>query len=87
MPTIKKTTKEGDFFHVRFRQPGRFTQVRTPGWAARVAQSVSSGAKVRMGRTSAGNWLVQSVLIKTGHGKTHADAKRLARQIRDEIES
>lgn len=86
MVSIKKTTKEGDFFHVRFRQPGRFDRIRTPDWAARVARSESKGAEVRMGRTDAANWFVQSVLVKTGAGKTHADARRLARRIQKEID-
>lgn len=86
MVTIKKTTTKDRFIHVRYRQPSQFTRVRTPGWAARVAQSVSSGAKVRMGRTSAGTWLVQSVLIRRGNGKTVNDAKRLAAEIRRKID-
>jgi hypothetical protein len=75
-----------DFYHVRFREPSRFSEVRTPGWAARVAQSVSDGAKVRMGRTPAGNWLVQSVLIKkTVPSALYAMNK--ARRIVREVES
>lgn len=85
MVSIKKVTAEDGFIHVRYRPPSQFERVRTPGWAKDVAESVSSGALVRMGRTPAGNWLVQSILIKKGHGKTKQDAMRLAGQIRRKI--
>lgn len=85
-PKIKKVTREGENFHVRFRPPAQFTRIRTPAWAARVADSISKRAKVRMGRTSAGNWFVQSVLIEQSGGKSKRDARRLARRIVKEIE-
>lgn len=83
---IKKTVEEGEFWHVRFRQPGRFDMIRTPAWAADVAESTSKGARVRMGRTEAGNWLVQSVLLRPAgvDGKSHAE--KLAREIQREID-
>lgn len=85
MVSIKKVAREGDFISVRFREPSRFSTIRTPGWAARVAQTESKGAKVRTGRTSAGNWLVQSVLIRRARGKSKRDARRLARRIQRKI--
>lgn len=87
MVKIKKVTKEGDFFHVRFRQPGRFDTIRTPDWAANVARSVSKGAEVRMGRTSAGNWFVQSVLLKPKGIRDKNHARSLAARIRKKIDN
>lgn len=86
MPKIKLVAAEEDYFHVRYRPPSQFDQIRTPGWAAKVAHSVSRNAKVRMGKTPAGNWLVQSVLIRRGHGKTKNDAMSLASRIMDKVE-
>lgn len=86
MVSVKKVTDEGDFIHVRFRPPSQFTRIRTPGWASRVSRSVSKGSKVRMGRTDAGNWFVQGILIRPGHGKTKVDAKRLAKRAREKID-
>lgn len=74
-----------DFFHIRFRNPSQFTQIRTPDWADRVSDSVSKGSEVRMGRTSSGNWLVASVLIKKAHHDGW-DARRLAKRIVEKIE-
>lgn len=85
---IKKTTREGDDdnYHVRFRQPSRFDRIRTPAWARRVARDESKGAVVRMGRTPAGNWLVQSVILTPRgiQGKRHA--RRIARRIQRKID-
>lgn len=61
--------------------------MRTPGWAVRIAQSHSKDAKVVMGRTPSGNWLVQAVLIKRARGKSKRDARRLAKRIVRDIES
>lgn len=83
---IIRTFETDDYFHVRFRNPSRFTTIRTPEWADKVSDSVSKGSEVRMGRTPAGNWLVEAVLIKQEyHGGW--DARRLAKNIVKEIES
>lgn len=86
MVSIKKVTDEGDYFHVRYRQPGRFDRIRTPAWASRVANSVSKNAKVRMGETSADNWFIQSVLIEKPGIRDKNHAKSLASRIRKKIE-
>jgi len=45
------TVEEGeDCCHVRFRDPDRFAEIRTPDCAANAAQSVSAGSEVRTGR-------------------------------------
>jgi len=83
MPQIEETE---DFFRVRIRSPVAKKMCRTPAWAARVASSVSKGAKVVTCRNAKGKWKVQSVLIATGHGKTKADARRMANRIVKKIE-
>lgn len=87
MVKIKKVTQEGGgTYHVRYRQPGRFEKIRTPGWATDIAESVSKGAHVRMGKTSADNWLVQSVLIEPEGVRDKNHAKSLAARIRRKVE-
>lgn len=86
MPNIKKVTEEGNYFHVRYRPPSQFDIFRTPQWAYKVANSVSRDAKVRMGQTPAGTWLIAAILIKRGYGKNKNDAMRLAGKIRQKIE-
>lgn len=89
-PAIKKVTleDEGDsqMYHVRYRQPSRFEKIRTPQWATDVAGSISRGAKVRMGKTPAGSWLVQGVLIHPMGVEDKNHAMSLAGRIRREIE-
>lgn len=90
MVKVKKVTLEDEggtpMYHVRWRQPGNFERIRTPGWAANVAESVSKGAKVRMGKTPAGNWLVQSVLLTKQGVRDKNHAKSLASRIRRKID-
>lgn len=86
MVRVKKVADEDEFTSVRFRQPGQFNRIRTPAWAANVAESVSKGAKVRMGRTDAGNWLVQSVLVTPRGVRDKNHARSLGVRIRKKIE-
>lgn len=75
-----------DYYHVRIRRPSQFDTCRIPAWAQRASESISKGSKVVM--CQKGNkWMLQSVQIKKGHGKTKRDAKRLATRIRDKLES
>lgn len=85
--SIEKVTQEDDYMHVRFRPPSQFETIRTPGYASDAAQDTSKGAKVRMGRTEAGNWLVQSVLLRPRgiRGKRHA--RSLARRIQQSLDA
>lgn len=87
MVTIKKVTREGEngTYHVRYRDPDRFDTIRTPSWASRIADSVSKGAKVRMGKTSADNWFIQSILIAPEGVEDKNHAMSLAGRIRREI--
>lgn len=75
---------EGEFYHVRFRNPDEFDEIRTPEWASNAANSVSKGSKVRMGEKK-DEWLVQSILIKKRAGD-EKKAKDLATRIIEKIE-
>lgn len=89
VPQIKRVDvpEDGDFYHVRVRQPGRFDKIRTPAWARRVSGDISKNSQVKMGRSKdSGRWFVQAVLIERTRGKSEADARRLARRIVAEIE-
>ncbi|MFB6069479.1 MAG: hypothetical protein ABEJ76_00535, partial [Halanaeroarchaeum sp.] len=58
MPGVKSVSLEGEYYHVRFRDPGDFSEIRTPAWATNAARDVSTGAKVRMGkRTGSDTWV------------------------------
>jgi hypothetical protein len=81
------TVEEGDdYYHVRFRDPDEFDEIRTPDWAEEPAQSVSEGAEVRTGDTEGDeDWEVQSVLVEKNVGEDKA--REQAREIVDKIES
>lgn len=78
-------TRENGFIHVRYRPPSQFETIRTPEWAANVAASVAEGTKVRMGKTPAGNWFVQSVLVPRKRGRSKNNATRVAGKVRRKI--
>lgn len=87
MASIKKVTREGDrgTYHVRYRPPSQFDTIRTPKWASEVADSVSKGAQVRMGKTPAGTWLIQSILLTPRGVRDKNHARSLASRIRRKI--
>jgi hypothetical protein len=61
---VRTVEESDDYVHVRFRDPDRFDEIRTPDWAENAASSVAEGAEVRTGQEADGDdWLVQSVLI------------------------
>ena len=77
---------EGEYYHVRFRDPGEFDEIRTPEWAATAAGHVSKGAKVRMGRRDGSDdWAIQSVLLAKQIGESKA--REQATKILEKIES
>ncbi|WP_123619921.1 hypothetical protein [Halorubrum sp. CSM-61] len=82
-----EAVEEGDeYYHVRYRDPDRFDEIRTPDWADRVSGSVSEGSEVRMGkREDDDDWVVQSVLIKKNAGETKA--REQADEIIEKIET
>ena len=83
-PTNVET--EDEYIHVRFRDPDRFEEIRTPDWAEQPAHAVSSGSEVRMGKEQDGDdWKVEAVLIKKSVGEEKAAEQ--ARKIAEKIES
>ena len=85
VPKPKLVELEGEYYHVRFRDPEEFSEIRTPAWAERAAGDVSPGSKVRTGhRTGSDEWGVQSVLIPQEQGKSRARSQ--AKQIVEKLE-
>jgi hypothetical protein len=85
-PSVKAVETEGEYIHVRFRDPDDFDEIRTPDWAENPAQDVSEGAEVRTGdREGNDDWEVQSVLIKKSAGEDKA--REQAEEIVEKIES
>ena len=84
-PEIQKFEAGDEYHHVRFRSPDEFETIRTPDWAANVAESVSSGSEVRMGKYEDDDWSVESVLIPKNIDEKLARSK--AKKIVDKIES
>ena len=62
--TTPETVDVGeDYYHVRYRGPDQFDEIRTPDWAENPAGSVVEGAEVRTGDEHGDeDWTVQSVL-------------------------
>ncbi|WP_254525434.1 hypothetical protein [Natrinema caseinilyticum] len=72
--------------HVRFRDPDRYDEIRTPDWATQPAESVSAGSEVRTGTIEGeDDWEVTNVLINKHVGEDRA--REEAEQIVDKIES
>lgn len=85
-PDVTKIEPEDDYIHVRFRDPDRYDEIRTPDWAENPAESVSEGSEVRTGKVeSEDDWEVTSVLIQKNVGEEKA--KEQAKEIVDKIES
>lgn len=83
-PNVETVEAGDDYYHVRFRDPDDFDDIRTPDWAQNAAESVSEGAEVRMGKQG-NDWAVQSVLVKKSVGEEKAVEQ--AEKILDEIAS
>jgi len=49
MPTASDVEEGDDYYHVRYRDPDQFDDIRTPDWADNPAESVVNGAEVRTG--------------------------------------
>lgn len=78
--------EEGDMYHIRFRMSSQFEQIRTPEYADDISDSVREGTEVRMGKTEAGNWLTQSVLIDGNKATSMSKAKKYARKIQEKVD-
>ncbi|WP_049914920.1 hypothetical protein [Natrialba taiwanensis] len=86
IPDIEMVDTEDEYIHVRFRDPDRYDEIRTPDWADNPAESVSEGSEVRTGNVEGeDDWEVTSVLIKKSVGEEKA--KEQAREIVEKIES
>jgi hypothetical protein len=86
IPEVETVELEGEYYHVRFRDPDEFAEIRTPEWATKAARDVSEGATVRMGhRKDDDSWVVQSILIgKTvGESKSREQAEKIIRKIEE----
>ncbi|QLG49449.1 hypothetical protein [Natrinema halophilum] len=85
-PDVNAVETEDEYIHVRFRDPDRYDEIRTPEWAENPAESVSEGSEVRTGKLEGkDDWEVTSVLIEKHVGEDKA--KEQAKEIVDEIES
>lgn len=85
-PDIEMVDTEDEYIHVRFRDPDRYDDIRTPDWADNPAESVSEGSEVRTGKLEGeDDWEVTSVLIKKSVGEEKA--REQAREILEKIES
>lgn len=86
VPSPKYVELEGEYYHIRFRDPDAFTVIRTPAWASEAAESISTNAKVRTGRQrDSDTWVVQSILIPKAVGKRQARSQ--AQAIIEKIEA
>ncbi|ELY68473.1 hypothetical protein [Natrinema versiforme] len=85
-PDVDAVETEDEYTHVRFRDPDRYDEIRTPDWAEQPAESVSEGSEVRTGKVEGDDdWEVTSVLIEKHVGEDKA--KEQAREIVEKIKS
>ena len=84
-----ETVEAGEgYYHVRFRNPDEFDEIRTPDWAANVAGSVIDGAEVHTGDEHGNeDWTVQSVLVPMERVSDTDEAARVATQIVEKMDS
>ena len=45
---VEEVDEGDDYYHVRFRDPDQFSDIRTPDWAENPAESVQEGSEVRV---------------------------------------
>jgi hypothetical protein len=73
VPKPKLVELKGEYYHVRFRDPDEFSEIRTPEWAQEAAAEIANGSKVRTERRKGSDdWVVQSVLIPEAAGTSKA---------------
>lgn len=85
---VETVEKGDDYYHVRYRNPDEFDEIRTPDWARKPAESVCEGSEVRTGHESGGDdWKVQSVLIPIDAVSDEEEAAEKAKQIVEKIEN
>lgn len=87
LPDVQATETDDEYYRVRFRDPGGFSDVQTPKEVQDTATSVSPGAVVRTGRIGGSDkWKVQSVLVDVDAVDDEREARRTAREIGERIE-
>lgn len=86
-PSAQAVEESDDYYHVRFRDPDDYSDIRTPDWAEEPAGSVAEGSEVRTGKEEdSDDWEVQSVLVPV-EGHDRDDAEQKANEIVEKIES
>ena len=86
--SVQGVEKGDDYYHVRYRDPDQFDEIRTPDWAANVAGSVVEGGEVRTGDEHGNeDWTVQSVLIPIDGVADSDEAADAAQRIVGKMES
>jgi hypothetical protein len=87
MVEAKRVDESKNFWRVRFRDPSQFAEFRnvSEGWAKPLLESIAPGSEIVMGKTEAGNWFVQAVLIPKAL-YTEDGAREVAEAIQDEVE-
>jgi hypothetical protein len=83
--SVKTVEQSDDYYHVRFRDPDTFEEIRTPDWTTEPAESVVPESRVRMGQNDDGDWLVQSVLVPVDEVEGGDEASRRALKIASKI--
>ncbi|ELZ23163.1 hypothetical protein C475_15979 [Halosimplex carlsbadense 2-9-1] len=86
--SIQGVEQTENYYHVRYRDPDEFDEIRTPDWAANVAGSVVSGAEVRTGDEHGNeDWTAQSVLVPVDGVGDESAARDAADEIVAKMES
>lgn len=85
-PKVTGVEQSEDYYHVRYRDPDDFDEIRTPDWAENPAGSVVEGAEVRTGDTKGDDdWTVQSALIPTAGAASEDEAVDAANRIVEKL--
>jgi hypothetical protein len=87
MSQSPSTVERGDdYYHVRYRDPDEFDDIRTPDWADKPAGAVVEGAEVRTGDTKGDDdWTVQSVLVPVEAVDGEDEASEAAQRIVEKL--
>ncbi len=76
--------KEKDGYRVRFENPDQFLDIDTPRWANKIAQAVSEGSEVKMGKAKGSRqWRIQSIKLK--EELSEEEALSSAREIAERV--
>ena len=79
---IERGTKYWNFI---FRDSSNFEKIRQPEFAQDIANSISRESTVKIGMTPTGNWMVQSVKIKT-HGNSMRKAMDQGKKVQTKVD-